>query len=435
MNDLVSYLLPSAIILAVMYGLYWLFMSNDCAHKTGRSYLLLSVLLSLIVPLLKIKIKVSPTANYLFILEEIIIKPDQIAETIAGSIKWYQIVVPIYLSVSVFFLFRFFFQIGSLWLMIYKSETIKKEGLNVVLTNRKNIAFSFFNYVFIGFETTRQNQIDKIIAHERVHARQYHSVDLIMLELLTIIHWFNPFVWMIKRSFRNLHEYLADEGVLTTGVNKTEYQNMLIYQTFGTNYNFLTNSFNHSLIKRRFIMMSKGQSNRNNIFKMIFILSVSIIFSMFFSVTLPERLIAQEPEKSVPAKKENTNIEKTAQKEDVFVVVEKMPAYPGGDEARIKFLKENMKYPQEARQKGISGRVFVTFVVEKDGSTTNVKILRGIGGGCDEEAIRVVSLMPAWNPGLEKGKPVRVQFNLPIMFSLEKNKKVEDSQQALPENK
>ncbi len=181
--------------------------------------------------------------------------------------------------------------------------------------------------------------------------------------------------------------------------------------------------------------MSKGQSNRNNIFKMIFILSVSIIFSMFFSVTLPERLIAQEPEKSVPAKKENTTIEKTAQKEDVFVVVEKMPAYPGGDEARIKFLKENMKYPQEARQKGISGRVFVTFVVEKDGSTTNVKILRGIGGGCDEEAIRVVSLMPAWNPGLEKGKPVRVQFNLPIMFSLEKNKKVEDSQQALPENK
>jgi TonB family protein len=130
----------------------------------------------------------------------------------------------------------------------------------------------------------------------------------------------------------------------------------------------------------------------------------------------------------VSAKKNNTTVEKTTQEEDIFTVVEKMPSYPGGDEARIKFLKDNMKYPQEARQKGISGRVFVSFVVEKDGSVTNVKVLRGIGGGCDEEAIRVVSLMPAWNPGLQEGKPVRVQFNLPIVFSLEKNKKVEDSQ-------
>jgi TonB family protein len=156
---------------------------------------------------------------------------------------------------------------------------------------------------------------------------------------------------------------------------------------------------------------------------MILILPVSIIISMIFSITLPAKLIAQEPEKAMPVKKENSKEEKSVQNGDIFTVVEKMPSYPGGDEARIKFFTENIKYPQEARQKGITGTVFVTYIVEEDGSVTNVKILRGIGSGCDEEALRVVSLMPKWNPGMQRGKPVRTQFNIPIKFSLSKGDK------------
>ena len=95
-----------------------------------------------------------------------------------------------------------------------------------------------------------------------------------------------------------------------------------------------------------------------------------------------------------------------------------MPGFPGGDVARMKYLRDNMKYPQMARESGIQGKVFVTFVVEKDGKVTDVRVLRGIGGGCDEEAIRVVKSMPKWNPGKQRGKPVRVQFNLPIIFKL-----------------
>jgi protein TonB len=103
---------------------------------------------------------------------------------------------------------------------------------------------------------------------------------------------------------------------------------------------------------------------------------------------------------------------------EIFTVVEESPSYPGGDEARIKFLQENIKYPQMARESGISGTVYVTFVVERDGSVTDVKVMRGIGGGCDEEAIRVIKAMPKWNPGKQRGKPVRVQFNMPIKFTL-----------------
>jgi protein TonB len=104
---------------------------------------------------------------------------------------------------------------------------------------------------------------------------------------------------------------------------------------------------------------------------------------------------------------------------EIFTVVEESPSFPGGDVARIKFLQENIEYPTMARESGIQGTVYVTFVVEPNGSVSNVQILRGIGGGCDEEAIRVIKAMPSWNPGKQRGKPVRVQFNMPIKFTLQ----------------
>jgi periplasmic protein TonB len=103
---------------------------------------------------------------------------------------------------------------------------------------------------------------------------------------------------------------------------------------------------------------------------------------------------------------------------EIFTVVEESPSFPGGDVARIKFLQQNIVYPQMARESGIQGTVYVTFVVERNGNVTDVRVLRGIGGGCDEEAVRVIKAMPKWQPGKQRGKPVRVQFNMPIKFTL-----------------
>jgi protein TonB len=111
--------------------------------------------------------------------------------------------------------------------------------------------------------------------------------------------------------------------------------------------------------------------------------------------------------------------EESAEEMQIFMVVESMPEFPGGDADLYKYLAENIKYPQMAKESGIQGRVFVTFVVERDGSVTDVKVLRGIGGGCDEEAIRVVKNMPRWTPGKQRGKAVRVQYNLPVKFTLQ----------------
>jgi TonB family protein len=104
----------------------------------------------------------------------------------------------------------------------------------------------------------------------------------------------------------------------------------------------------------------------------------------------------------------------------VFTVTETeiMPSFPGGDEARLQFLWNNIIYPQSAMERGIQGTVYVTFVIDKDGSIDDVKVIKGIGGGCDEEAIRVVKLLPKWRPGYQSGKPVRVLFNMPIRFTL-----------------
>ncbi|RLD87899.1 MAG: energy transducer TonB [Bacteroidetes bacterium] len=111
--------------------------------------------------------------------------------------------------------------------------------------------------------------------------------------------------------------------------------------------------------------------------------------------------------------------EDEVEEQQVFQVVENMPEYPGGRGALMKYLATNIKYPPYAKEAGIQGRVFINFVVETDGSITAVKVLRGIGGGCDEEAIRVVKNMPKWKPGMQRGKPVRVSFNLPVKFTLQ----------------
>lgn len=122
-----------------------------------------------------------------------------------------------------------------------------------------------------------------------------------------------------------------------------------------------------------------------------------------------------EVEEYIPVVMEEEEVEEA----EIFTVVESMPEFPGGQIAMMKYLNKNMEYPQMARESGIHGRVYVTFVVETDGRVTDIRILRGIGGGCDEEAVRVVENMPKWTAGKQRGKPVRVQFNLPIIFTLQ----------------
>ncbi len=293
----------------------------------------------------------------------------------------------------------------------------------MVIINSNYSPFSFFIIIFLSDDIYKKGDIKKIITHEKIHVQQKHSFDLIILELLTIIQWFNPFIWFYKSTIKEIHEFLADEGVLSEGHSRTDYQELLLNQTFGIQLNGISNNFNPAcvgLIKRRFIMMSKLKTNKSVLLKMVFIVPLAVILTLVISISISEKVIAYEiPDDS---KIETLKIADFPQEDKVYEVVEQMPKYPGGDKSRVAFIVENTKYPEKARKEGITGTVMVSFIVEKDGKITNVELLKGIGGGCDEEAMRVVSIMPQWEPGMNKGKPVRVQFNMPFSFMLDRNK-------------
>jgi TonB family protein len=425
MNNLFIFLVQSGLNLSLMYGIFWLIMRNTPFFKFNRIYLLVAIVLSVFLPLINLKIPVNSSASgYVYLLDTIVITPGEIAGSVFSKLSFNKILWIIYFSGAGFFLFRFILQLLRLGFMIFKFGLVKENGMNFIITNYENSAFSFFHLIFLGTNNNSQHQIDKIIAHERVHIQQFHSLDIILIELLTIVQWFNPVIWLYRHTMKSLHEFLADEGVLVQGINKLDYQKMLFNQIFEIQFYNLTNNFNHSLIKRRFIMMSKVKKNKQLALRGMLILPVSIIVLLFLSISFTPKIIAQDAGKAGDTKSVTKKGDQP-QEEVVFTVVEKMPEYLGGDDARVKFMVENIKYPDEARKNGVQGTVYVTFIVEKDGKVSNIKIIKGIGGGCDEEAVRVISLMPAWKPGFQKGQPVRVQFNMPVKFALDNGVKKE----------
>ena len=321
----------------------------------------------------------------------------------------------IYLTGAGIFFLRFVFQLIQIGLLVHKYGISRKEGFNFVITNPHFTPFSFFNIIFLGNDIADQKILEKIITHEKIHIQQKHSVDIILLELLTIIQWFNPFMWFYKNTLKNIHEFLADEGVLTEGINKIDYQELLVNQSIGIQLIGISNNFSQSLIKRRFVMMSKSKTQKVMLLKMVFVLPFALFLTIVFSSIITERVNAQHDASELGS----SVINQKPQGEEVFTVVEKMPEYPGGEEERVNFLVKNIKYPEEARKNGISGTVFITFIIEKSGEITNIKVLKGVDEILDNEAIRVISIMPDWKPGMQRGKPVRVQFNMPIQFNLD----------------
>jgi TonB family protein len=234
---------------------------------------------------------------------------------------------------------------------------------------------------------------------------------------------------MIKRAMREVHEYLADREVIRHGAEPLTYQKLLFNEVSGNPQYLIANNFN-LLTKKRIVMLIK-KSGKIAAFRigilMPFLFAAAIVIALVHSNSgLAQNQPA--PQKSNQSATVNAS-EKIAFKEvpektkdksgkEVFILVDEVPQFPGGDEARTLYIVNSVKYPADALKKGIQGTVYVAFIVEEDGSITNVEVREGIGGGCDEEAMRVISEMPKWIPGKKDGKPVRVQFNIPIKFAL-----------------
>jgi len=444
MDELFKYLLQASGSIVLFYTIFHFFLKKDTYFALNRLYLIGSILLALIFPLIGFELNVSPgNDKYVVWLDTITITGEEVRNTVSGNLSFFQVIGVIYFTGLILFSARFIFQFFQLFNLIRRYGVDKENGVNFVFVEKSFSPFSFFNLIFITPNDFRSRHIHEILAHEQVHMRQRHSYDLIILEILTAVLWFNPVIWLYRKSLKEVHEYLADEGVVSSGISNSKYQQILLHVNSGVQLNDLTHNFSKSLLKRRIVMMTKNKSKRTARLKAALAFPVMLTIAMLFSLSMNNYVYSQEDTKNLPDPPDPPNTEAKSQKpptppaqvnkadqpiaqneENVYKVVEEMPSYKGGYDALVKYLVENITYPDDAKQQGKSGTVFVQFIVSATGKISKVSLLRGVFPSLDEEAVRVVSEMPDWNPGKdENGKFVNVEYNLPISFKLDENAK------------
>jgi TonB family protein len=323
-------------------------------------------------------------------------------------------------GVQVVRMFWSFLSVFRLWL---KSDRTKKEGLNIAITPGYVPVFSIFNWIFIDRQALSLKDSSLILAHEKLHIQQRHTFDLLLGEVLRIPLWFNPFMHLILKEIKANHEFLADLSVAEAPERLNNYQNLLVQLSTSIDFNILTHNFSYSLIKRRINMIKKPNRSMRK-FQLYSLTLLAMAGVLFACSTNPSKVENNQSANSTAAKPENQvkQVSVYAMMPDsarVYDVVEKMPMFPGGTDALMKYLATHIIYPAQAKKDGIQGKVYAQFIINTDGSISGIRILKGVSPSLDAEVIRILKSMPKWTPGEEKGKKVRVKYALPVKFTLE----------------
>ncbi|MFI3259777.1 MAG: M56 family metallopeptidase [Rikenellaceae bacterium] len=289
--------------------------------------------------------------------------------------------------------------------------------------------FSWFNHVVVSRKDIEGSSARQILLHELSHVKQRHSLDIIFVTTAAIILWFNPAVWLLRRAMQQVHEYCADESVLDKGVNAKEYQLLLIKKSVGSRLYSISNTLNHSNLKNRITMMLKKKTSKMAAAKCL--LSIPVLFFALFLLSSPLIAAVRDDVSSVKITKINeteaTNVEESDD-EAPFLSVETMPKFQGGDLPAFRnWVMQSIRYPAEAAQKNISGRVVASFIIEKNGSIKHIEILHSPEQSFSDEVVRLLKSSPQWTPAQQRGKTVRLKYTMPIEFALRPN---EASQEA-----
>lgn len=521
-----AYFLKVNVAFVLFYAFYRLLFYKDTFFKLRRASLLAFFGLALLYPLLNIQEWVKeqePMTEviqiYSAILPEMTVTPEVVVKT-----DWKGILLSassyMYWGVMALLFVRFFIQLSSILLLAYRSRRTVIHGVPVYRLDKPAGPFSFFKMIFIHPESHSEKEIDEILTHECTHVFQWHSVDVMICELITVICWVNPFAWLLKREVRHNLEYLADNTVIQSGYDCKSYQYHLLglahhYQAAATLYN----SFNVLHLKNRISMMNKKRSHGIGRTKYLIFIPLAAFLMLLSNIEAVARITGEIAAEAVAGVKEATEISvlseddvkvsgqviddfngpviganvivkgtnvgtitdtegyfvlettknavlrfsfpgmkakevavkdvqgklkvqlysdgsaqgsqsapppppmspqiSTDPSDLVFTVVEVMPEFPGGQGALLQFLAKSIKYPVIAQQNGIQGRVTCSFVVGKDGVIRNIEVIRGVDPSLDLEATRVISMMPKWKPGMQKGKEVSVKYTVPVTFRLQ----------------
>ena len=416
---MIRWMIFSTLAAGVFYGLYCLTLRRDRWLQLSLWYLLLALGFSIMFPFFSLPERLAsasqsviPAGGYQATLNEI-----EISATPASHAISLMDVYLIGLALcAAYLLFQLVVQAVKI-IMLRQKHTVYRSGdgfdipsgSSLILLDNDTAPYSFFRQIVVGTHGLTDEELRCILAHESFHVGKLHSFDILFARLMCCLAWFNPFAWLLMRELSAVHEYQADAASLDS-CSRESYLHLLYRQVTGIGYGHITNNFQSINIKKRIVMMNRT-TTRFGAWKTLVALPVAALLLMVGC-----KPAAQDPQQTETAQ---TEVTENTPEGEVFQVVEVEPQFEGGLEALYKYLAENIKYPEQAKSDGIQGRVFVRFVIEADGSVTSAQVLRGIGGGCDEEALRVVEAMPKWTPGMQQGKPVRVQFNLPITFKLQ----------------
>lgn len=489
-----AYLLKVNVAFVLFYAFYRLFFYKDTFFKLRRAILLAFFGLALFYPLLNIQDWVrqqEPIADVIYMYSAMLPEATAKADA-AASVDWYGWLLGslgfIYWGIVAFLCGRFLVQLSSILWLAHTSERVVIHETPVYALRKASGPFSFFRMVFLHPESHSDKETDEILTHECTHVSQWHSIDVILSEMMCMACWFNPFVWLLKREVRHNLEYLADNTVIQSGYDSKSYQYHLLGLAHHQSVTTLYNSFNVLHLKNRIMMMNKKRSPGIVRTKyLIFIPLVGILMLLSnieavarltvrlaneatvsnamvtatgilvdetgqpligasvvvkggkegtitdrkgaFSLEVPANAIlrcsyqGRESQEVLAADMtNNTHLSLSSKSremnEQVFTVVEKMPSFPGGDAELLKYIATNIKYPKESQDNGEQGRVICSFIVGRDGSVNNPEVLRGVTPLLNEEAVRVINTMPRWNPGMQRGKAVAVKYTVPITFRL-----------------
>jgi len=470
MNDALMYFLKVNIAIALFYLFYRLVFYNDTFWSTRRFYLVVSILLAVVYPFISFSgwlEKQEPMqvimANYVQ-LNEI-----TVTNAPVNNLNLENVLLIIYGPVSICLLIRMMVQLTSILRWRLKGKRQILQGNEIIAVDATITPFSFFNTIFINPALHNEHETLQILTHENTHARQLHSLDVLLSELMTVIFWLNPAAWLLKREIRHNLEFLADNSVLKSGIDSKNYQYHLLQLSYHVPENQLINKFNISPLKKRITMMNQQKTKKAGILKysLIVPLALALVLSSNAEtivnsatkiatsggIAKTENTVQQVSQKPIkPTVKSTALVNKTEkpQKEKVYDKTDEMPQFPGGEKELLSFIGHNVHYPVKAQENGIQGTVIIRFIISSTGKVGNAIVIKSImikGKKIDEvvvvgygakketevksdlqskdmtilekEAIRVVNSIPDFTPGKIKGKKVAVYYTLPITFKME----------------
>ena len=426
MTPFLLYIGRSSLYLALFYAFFLLVMRRTTFFRLNRILLLAGTVACFLLPMLRLR-----TVEVPFLmagpLTEAASEPALTAGPSASSPFPY---------LELLYAIGFLAVLGwTAVAMVRMYRTIRKgaatrleDGIRLVLTEADIPSFSWGRTIVMSRKDSEQNPV--ILQHEKAHIQKKHTLDILLFTAVTLVHWFNPLVWITLSELKLLHEYEADDAVLNHGIDATQYQLLLVRKAVGDKRFTLANGFQHAKLKNRIDMMLQAPTSGWKRLSWLAILPF-LAGTMFLcnpvrakvvSADLPEiqpETIAELSE-TTPATPETTPATPDTTKAIPFSQLEVKPTFQGGEAGTsfTKWVNENLKYPQAAKDAGVQGRVTLQFIVYPDGSVRDTKVLRGAHPDLDAEALRVVSASPNWTPGYVNGEPVKVTYTFPVIFQL-----------------